>query len=160
IRLGATQSAWTITAAPSASLALEGLFISGGDLVLRGDFDQITITCCTLDPGTGASVPVGGHPLSPPSSALYADAVDGRALVPTRIWIEGSVKQLTADRCVLGPIRTRAGGTVATITISNSVVQAIATGEGLLDAAQVKDPDRLAARLNAAADPVSADIVK
>ena len=39
----------------SAELTLDGLLISGGDIVLRGRFGSVTLTGCTLDPGTAAA---------------------------------------------------------------------------------------------------------
>ena len=121
---------WVFTGGDSANpgqLVLDGLFISGGDLVLRGTFDCVTLLCCTLDPGSVADVPAepGG---SPPSSP-FAIAADGRELVPCRLWIEGTVRSLTLDRCITGPIRTRGSGQVETLTITNSIIQAIPTGE-------------------------------
>ena len=39
-------------AGDGARLILDGLFVSGGDIVLRGPFDHVKIVGCTLDPGT------------------------------------------------------------------------------------------------------------
>ena len=50
---------WVFTGADGSTLALEGLFISGGDIVLRSvppennkvaQFASVTLTCCTLTP--------------------------------------------------------------------------------------------------------------
>src|SRR5205823_2867605 len=50
IRLPA-GSPWTFHgAAEDSRLSLEGLFVSGADLILTGSFDSVTFTCCTLDP--------------------------------------------------------------------------------------------------------------
>jgi hypothetical protein len=152
IRLDAAKP-WTITGtSPDASLALDGLFISGQDIVLSGQFLSVTLTCCTLDPGSAASVADGA---SPPSS-LFLQAADGRALVPARLWIEAEIETLTIDRCVLGPVRTTGAGQVQSITISNSTIQAIPTSvPGPLAAADVKDFSRLARLLQLGLDPVS-----
>jgi hypothetical protein len=110
---------WVFASKDQSCLVLDGLFISGGDIVLRGDFDCITITCCTLDPG---STPP--EVSSPP--AIFARAADRRELVPTRLWIEGGiVRSLAIERSITGPILTRAGGKVETVTITDSIVQAI-----------------------------------
>jgi len=103
---------------PASELILEGLFISGGDLVLAGSFDQVTLRCCTLDPGETES-----------ASDTYAKAVDGRDLIPCHLWITGQVRQLTIDRCILGPIRSRDTGGIATLTITDSILQSLGTQE-------------------------------
>jgi len=102
---------WTFAGAKEESeLVLAGLFISGGDIVLRGDFERVTLLCCTLDPGS-----------------VGTQAVDGRDLIPTRLWIEGEVNHLTLDHCIIGPIRLRHQGQVEQLHLKDSVVQAIPT---------------------------------
>jgi hypothetical protein len=131
-------------------LTLEGLFLSGADLVLKGDFDCVALTCCTLDPGDSA--PPG---LSPPGS-VFAHAADGRDLVPSRLWVSGQVGTLQIDRCILGSVRTRDGGQIERLTISESIVQAIASsGPGPIAPAAVKDAAALEQRLGGP-DPVAA----
>jgi hypothetical protein len=100
-------------AAHPGSLRLDGLFVSGGDIVLRGHFESVTLSCCTLDPGNAGA-----------SAGTFAKAADGRDLAPCRLWIEGGVAALTIDRSIVGPIQTRAGGAIQTLVISNSIVQA------------------------------------
>jgi hypothetical protein len=144
----------TLTGSAGSSLTLDGVFLSGGDVVLRGAFGTVTLSCCTLDPGSASA---DANTQSLPLPTPFADAADGRPLVPTRIWIEGSVGTLTADRCVLGPLRTRGSGVVETVCISNSVIQAIATStETMIADSDVKDPGRFARRLQQGVDPVSA----
>src|SRR5262249_55723459 len=82
------------------------------------------ISCCTVDPGTR------GDLRTPPT--VWDPAVDGRPLSATRIWIEGTVRTLTVDRCILGPIRTRQGGVTETIAASDSVVQGLPATDGTL----------------------------
>ena len=112
-------NAWVITGAQGSSLVLDGLFISGGDVVISGAFTSVAITCCTLDPGA-AAVPGGS---SPPGD--YASSADSRALAPTRLWIDASVETLTIDYSITGPIQTRNRGKIQTLCISNSILQAI-----------------------------------
>ena len=122
---------WVFTGgAGDSELTIDGLLVSGGDIVLRGAFQSVRLTAVTADPGT----------LTADGSA-FAESVDGRVLAPVRIWIEadagmqassppdsppgpprhaagfaagrerrGGIVQLTVDHCVLGPIRTRNRG--------------------------------------------------
>jgi hypothetical protein len=117
-----SSTEWIVTGEKGSCLVLDGLFIGGGDVVLRGDFDCVTITCCTLDPG---SSPGATSDASPPLGTFVL-AADGRDLVPTRLWIEqGTIGTLTVERSITGPIHTRAGGKVETLVITDSIVQAI-----------------------------------
>jgi hypothetical protein len=157
IRLGTGAAVWSITGTTGSTLTLDGLFISGNDVVLRGAFDSVTLSCCTLDPGSAAAHGASGG--SPPA-AIFAVAADGRPLVPTRLWIEATVATLTIDRCVLGGVRTRNGGLVEAVTITNSILQAIPSrGDGLMTSADIKDPERLETRLAQAAEAQSTDLV-
>jgi hypothetical protein len=113
-----TATEWVFGGTQGSELILDGLFISGGDLVLTGSFDKVTLRCCTFDPGEAGSAP-----------GIYAKAVDGRDLIPCHIWVEGQVGQLTIDRCISGPIRTRVGGAIATLTITDSILQSLDTQE-------------------------------
>jgi hypothetical protein len=148
---GATE--WIFTGSANSSLVLEGLFVSGGDLVLRGSFSTVTLTCCTLDPGTSPST---SETLTSPAT-VFAQSIDGRDLGPMTLWIEGEVENLIMDRCILGPVRTRSSGEVQTLTISNSILQAIPTHTSpLLSPSDLKDPQGLVVRLQMHRDPVSA----
>jgi hypothetical protein len=133
------------TAGPGGELVLYGLTVSGCDIVLRGSFDTVSITACTVDPGTAAD---GSPPL--------ATAADGVTLAPCRIFIEadpdapGAIGQLLIDHCILGPIRTRYGGSVETVTITDSILQGLpATAGPSYTAADVFDPLLLASGLTA-----------
>jgi hypothetical protein len=113
------SSQWIITGTADSVLILDGLFISGGDVVIRGSFASITLTCCTLDPGTA----VASESASPPNNV--AISADGRALSPTRLWIEAEVEMLSIGNCIIGPLQTRSGGTIQTLCIDNSILQAL-----------------------------------
>ena len=70
------SSDWTIGGA-AGTLSLDGLWIAGADLILAGSFAQVTISCCTLDPGNtpaavapGASSPPRVSPASPPGATF------------------------------------------------------------------------------------------
>lgn len=148
---------WTITG-HGGDLTLDGLFVSGADLVLSGNFTSVTITCCTFDPGSPpGEKAMATSPLSPPASGMFAISADGRELTPCRLWIEGSIVTLTVQRSVLGPIRTRGAGEVETLSVTDSILQGIPTaGGGSFAAKDIKDPSLLEQVLRAAADPVSA----
>jgi hypothetical protein len=149
--------AWVFTGGEqNPELILDGLLVSGGDIVLRGAFSTVRLTACTTDPG-----------MLDATGAALATSVDDRPLAPVRIWIEadpgaspaspGAIEQLSVDHCVLGPIRARNGGAVETVTISDSIVQGIAVataGESALTAADIYDPELLARALGSA-DPLS-----
>jgi hypothetical protein len=148
---GPVSDAWVLRGAPGAALVLDGLFVSGGDIVLRGDFRSVTLNGCTLDPGSTGDAP-----------GPYAIAADGRPLQPTRLWIEATIATLTITRSITGPIRTRAAGAIEALAISDSIVQAIPaqaipTQAGpTLTEDGIADPSRLVGRLRDAADPVAA----
>lgn len=142
---------WVFTGNSNSSLVIEGILVSGGDVVLRGNFDSVTLTCCTFDPGN--SPPPGSQLGSQP---VFAQSIDGRNLTPTCLWIEGEVRELNIDRCILGPIRTRNQGEIETLTITNSIVQSIPTSNSpLLVPGDVKDPSGLIIRLQRRHDPIS-----
>ncbi|MCX8560192.1 hypothetical protein OS122_04705 [Mycolicibacterium mucogenicum] len=147
---------WVFTGSAGAQLTLDGLLISGCDIVLRGTFDTVRITACTLDPGTLNR----GEPTSPPAATPLASAVDGALLRPTTIWIErgagdGAIRQLVIDHSIVGPIRTRYGGAVEALTITDSIIQAIPTTVGpQYSPADVYDPALLAASYRAT-DPLA-----
>jgi hypothetical protein len=104
---------WALHGADDDSqLYLEGLFVSGGDIVLTGTFASVQLICCTLDPGN-----------RDPSGV--AQAVDGRALVPCRLRVEGSVRQLTFDRCLAASVHTGKKGLVEQLEASDSIFQAL-----------------------------------
>jgi hypothetical protein len=154
IRLPAGAGPFVLTgssadADPAAQLRLEGILFSGQDVVLRGTFDQVTISCCTLDPGSS------GDLLDTPT--LWADAVDGTPLVPSRLIVEGTVRSLVLDRCICGPVRTRLGGTIEEIEISDSIVQALPSSDGgeLTGPAELFDANELANLLHFQREPLS-----
>ncbi len=125
-------SEWVFTGstAPDAqnTLILEGLFISGGDIVLRGAFDQVILRCCTLDPGEVDPAATLPYPRYPYGKAvdLRPLSTDRRLLVPCHLYIEGQVNQLIIDRCILGPIYTRADSSgIQHLIMHDSIVQAV-----------------------------------
>ena len=97
-----------------SALTLDGLLVSGGDVVLRGTFGRVTLHCCTFDPGNGADAP-----------GEYARSADGRDLMPCRLQIEGRVGELTLDRCITGPILAGPDAEVEVTTMTDGIVQAI-----------------------------------
>ena len=65
------------------------------------------------------------------------------------------IGEMTIDHCVLGPVRTRFGGSVETLTISDSIVQGLpATAGPGYTAADIFDPPLLARGLQAA-EPIA-----
>jgi hypothetical protein len=111
---------WTITGTTGAdhrgsTLVLDGVFVSGGELVLGGDFEQVTLTMTTLDPGDHTRV-----------------AADGRALIPTRLRITGQIRKLVIDRSIVGPVVMAPGALVEALAIRDSIVQAVDPADAAL----------------------------
>ena|SRR5271166_2713006 len=149
----APGSEWVLTGgtAGSSTLRLEGLLVSGTDIVLRGQFAEVVLSCCSLDPGGS------GRHRTPP--AIWDVAVDRRDLTPVTIWVEGEVESLVLDRCITGPIRTRTGGLVQALSAGDSVIQGLPTEDpGALTALRDGDALFTALRegLTAGGDPLSA----
>jgi hypothetical protein len=161
---GAARATWTFTGASGVqlsedglpSLVIDGLLFSGGDIVLQGAFASVRLTGFTADPGTAA----------PAGASGFATSVDGVPLAPTTIWIEGNaaagagtpnaITALAADNCVLGPVRTRNGGSVESVTITDTIVQGLATpppAGSALSSDDVYDPQLLAGVLGSAWPP-------
>jgi hypothetical protein len=174
----AERPQWVFTGGPGARLVLDGLFVSGGDIVLRGSFDHVKIVGCTFDPGTLAAGEVPGVPSAgvPDMAArrrraaggaarapvlAVGQSVDGRALLPTRVWIEPAprppgqsagrppmppdiVRCLEIDHSVLGPVRTRGGGLAEQVMITDSILQGFRpSAQAALTAADIFDPPLL-----------------
>lgn len=118
IRPAAGAPPWTFTGNGSAArLTIEGLLVSGVDVVLRGAFDTVTLRCATLDPGQSGA--------TDEKPAEFHDAVDGRPLAPSTLWIEGEIRTLVLDRCITGPIRARNGGVLERLIANDSIVEDI-----------------------------------
>jgi hypothetical protein len=129
----------------NAKLSLESILFSGADIVLRGTFETVTISCSTVDPGEEI------HP-----DGTTPQTVDGRPLRPSTIWVEGMVANLVLRRAICGPIRTRSDGVVEKIVATDSIIQSVRTDlPGALNAAAIFDPRRLARRLKSGIDPVA-----
>ena len=162
IRLAEHAPPWVFTGGDGAQLILDGLYVSGGDIVLCGSFDYVKIVGCTLDPGTagrgiagpGAGAGAHGERRPGPGARALAHSVDGRALAPTRLWLEAApgpeaempavLRRLEIERCVLGPIRTRNGGLAENIVITDSILQGFRTTVGpAFTAEDVFDPTLL-----------------
>ena len=128
---------WTLAGGPGAQLAIEGVLLSGFDLILSGSFETVTLATTTLDPGEQVR-----------TDGTLAIAVDGHELRPTTIWVEGSVGRIVLRRTISGPIRTRNGGSVGLIEASDSIIQGVRTAlPGALASADVVDGQRLLRRL-------------
>lgn len=129
--------AWIVTGtAPDARLTIEGVLLSGVDIVVRGEFAEIAIVATTLDPGQTVDV-----------SGIMPRAIDDRPLTPTTIWIEGQVASLRLARAITGPIRVRGAGRLLAIAASTSIIQGVRSrADGPFDDAALFDAQALARR--------------
>lgn len=113
---GQLAATWTITGSPAneerSSLWLDGVFLSGATLVLAGEFETVTIASSTLDPGE--------H-----DGAQFQLAIDGRALVASRIQVTGHVRRLVISRSLVGPIETADQGVIDQLELEDCVVQGV-----------------------------------
>ena len=151
IRPAAARGPWTFHGSAGAKLRFEGVFLGGGcDVVLTGQFDEVTISFSTLDPGQAAAA---GSPSS------FANAIDGRVLASSTLWIEASVGLLTIDRSITGPVRVRRSGVVQQTVIRESIVQQVTLPQSnVIAAADVKDVASLAMAIQEHHDPISTAI--
>lgn len=115
IRWPGAGATWKITG-KGGNLVLQGLWLQGADLILAGTFDTVSLRMMTLDPGTSGS-----------SGVFFDTAIDGMALTPTTLWIDGAIQRLSLERCITGPVRARGNGFVEELSASDSILQAIAT---------------------------------
>ena len=149
IRVAPASDPWVFTggATSTSRLRLEGIWLSGTDIVLRGSFAEVALSCCTFDPGTSGAL------RTPP--VIWDESVDGRELSPVTVWVEGEVASLVVDRCITGPIRTRAGGLIETLTATNSVIQGLPS-EMPGHLTHLRDADGLVSALKNKYDPLTA----
>jgi hypothetical protein len=136
---------WRLSGSAGSTLFVDGLFVSGGDIVLEAEFDTVTLRCVAFDPGSEGK---------PPDA--FQKSADGRDLVPTHVWVEGRVHQLVVERSILGPIRTRNNGLLENLEITDSILQDLrSSAAGPIAVSDIKDPTRFAIRLRDANDPLS-----
>ena len=109
-------SEWVFTGDRRRGAELDGLFLSGVDVVLKGSFELVSLRCCTLDPGA-----------FDPDTDDFALAADGRVLRPSALRVEGSVRTLVIDRSIVGPIDD-AGGQIERLVARDSIVHACDPG--------------------------------
>lgn len=154
---GAKPAEWVIAGQAGEGgsqtvLVLQGMLLQGADVVLQGSFDAVYLRLMTVDPGTS------GMP-----SSWFGTAIDGMALSPSTVWIEGNVTSLAIERSITGPIRTRNGGAIGQLTATDSVVQSIpahaAPANGPWNPVIV-DPASLAASLKYQSHPLAKTAVE
>jgi hypothetical protein len=90
-------------------LLLDGLWIGANtarDIVLRGNYEQVTLRHVTLDPG-GARTSDEGSDVLPAISLI----------------IEGYVDQLLIESSILGPVKIAGNGYVEKVVIKDSILQ-------------------------------------
>jgi hypothetical protein len=114
-------SDWKLRTRPDADafLTLDGLWIGGARneqwaIILRGDYECVTIRHCTIDPG--------------------GDKNDlGEDLFAVPIVIRGAVEKMIIDASITGPVRTENGGIVEELIICDSILQSTEASVPVLD---------------------------
>ncbi|MBN1875052.1 MAG: hypothetical protein JXA33_12540 [Anaerolineae bacterium] len=109
------KSDWILRTPDNADalLLLDGLWLgSSGDfaVILRGDYESVTVTHCSFDPG--GSNDVNGNPIQP---------------VP--LFIEASVETLVIESSLMGRIATQNGGMVEKLVVTDSILDAASSSQ-------------------------------
>jgi hypothetical protein len=100
-----------------AELLLDGIWLgSTGDyeVILRGDYEKVTICHATFDPGG-------------------VNDVKGNPIRPVPLVIEAKVEKLVVMNCIMGRIFTRDDGVVEDIEICDSILDATDPGVSALE---------------------------
>ncbi len=100
-----------------AELTFDGLWIGVSDkerLVLRGNYEKVTIRNSTLDPGG----------IKTPGKTSAEAAAPDPTIAPVHLIVEGYVEEMVVANSITGPIRTDKNGHIEKLTIRDSVVQA------------------------------------
>jgi hypothetical protein len=103
---------WVIRskAAGDALLEIDGLWISGlrpRTMILRGDYETVTLRNCTVDPGSTL----------PGSTRIRGG--------PVTLAVEATIELLRIERSILSSLRVRAGGHIERLEIVDSVLQTV-----------------------------------
>ena len=141
-------SVWTLTGNDGSSLRLDGLLVSGGDIILRGKFSSVTLNCCTLDPGNTGD------------SALFAPIRRRKRPSPVPSLDRGRDHPNSPSTAALpGPSAPEMAETSKTLNANDSIIQGTRTSAfGLFTADDVQDPVDLALILRASS-PLSTFLV-
>jgi hypothetical protein len=116
------EDSWRFTAASggNALLKLDGLWIGSASrrrsaaIVLRGNYRNVLIRHCTIDPG-----------------GLDAMA---NALAPVHLSVEGHVDELIVESSITGPIDLHGSGMIEKLSVRDSIVQSIDSTAAAIDA--------------------------
>jgi uncharacterized phage protein gp47/JayE len=109
-----TPADWTLTG-HGGDLTISGLWLAGGQLVIAGKWNSVTLQNCTLDPGS----------LDPQNPGKILNAIDGVALNPVRLAITGAIGTLALNDCITGPILVTGKGNFAALRTANCIIQSI-----------------------------------
>lgn len=105
-----------------AELLLDGIWLgSDGDyaVILRGDYEKVTICHTTCDPGG-------------------ADDVNGDPVRPVPLIIEAKVEKLVIMNCIMGRIVTRGDGVVEYMEVCDSILDATDPAVSAIDLPQAR----------------------
>lgn len=116
---------WKITSGiKDACVLLDGLWLGADDqanpggveVILMGDFEEVTLRHVTLDPGGQRTQETGSGSL--PAVTLV---------------VEGHAEKLTVEKCITGLIKLRGSGVVESIEIRDSILQSQTTNTPALN---------------------------
>jgi len=107
---------WVLDSSPNqeAKLVLDGLWLGSSgshSVTLRGDYKQVTIQCCTFDPG--------------------GEDAEGNPIAPVSLVVEGNVEELVIGQSILGPVQLKAGHALETLILQDSIVQSLQANPAL-----------------------------
>lgn len=121
LRLG---QSWALSTGANlnSTLTLEGLWVGAAGnfaVVLRGDYERVTINHSTLDPG--------------------GEDAQGNAVAPVALVVEGRVEELVVKNSIISAVRAQGAGVVVKFSACDSIIQSAAGAVAVdLPAAEVE----------------------
>lgn len=115
LRLENSSGQWVLetnSSTSDAKLGLNGLWIGASgafEVILRGDYECVVISHCTLDPGGSTNIA-------------------GETIHPLPLVVEGTVEKMIIESSITGPVLTRGNGLIEDLIIRDSIIQSVNDG--------------------------------